>query len=69
MKIAILGDIHGNIEALKVTYDAAIAQNVEKGYHLGDFGGHASFVNEVVDFLIEHGIEPQRYNKFHSIGH
>jgi putative phosphoesterase len=26
-------------------------------YHLGDLGGYAPFVNEVVDFLIEHGIE------------
>ncbi len=57
MKIAILGDIHGNIEALRVAYDAAMANNVEKIYHLGDLGGYAPFVNEVVDFLIEHKIE------------
>lgn len=57
MKIAILGDIHGNIEALKVVYDAAKAQDVGKIYHLGDLGGYAPFVNEVVDFLIEHKIE------------
>jgi putative phosphoesterase len=57
MKIAILGDIHGNIEALKAAYDAAVSNNVEKIYHLGDLGGYAPFVNEVVDFLIEHGIE------------
>ena len=57
MKIAILGDIHGNIEALKVAYDAAISQDVEKIYHLGDLGGYAPFVNEVVDFLIGHDIE------------
>jgi len=57
MKIAILGDIHGNIEALKVAYDAAMSSTVEKIYHLGDLGGYAPFVNEVVDFLIEHKIE------------
>jgi putative phosphoesterase len=57
MKICILGDIHGNIEALKVAYDAALSQKVEKIYHLGDLGGYAPFVNEVVDFLIEHKIE------------
>lgn len=57
MKIAILGDIHGNIEALKVAYNAAVSNNVEKIYHLGDLGGYAPFVNEVVDFLIEHKIE------------
>ncbi len=57
MKIAILGDIHGNIEALKVAYDAGKSKNVEKIYHLGDLGGYAPFVNEVVTFLIEHQIE------------
>ena len=57
MKIAILGDIHGNIDALKVAYDAAVSADVEKIYHLGDLGGYAPFVNEVVDFLIEKNIE------------
>ncbi len=57
MKIAILEDIHGNIEALKAAYDAAVSNNVEKIYHLGDIGEYAPFVNEVMDFLIEHEIE------------
>ncbi len=57
MKIAVFGDIHGNIEALKASYDAAMALKPDKMYHLGDLGGYAPFVNEVVDFLVEHGIE------------
>lgn len=57
MKIAVLGDIHGNIEALRVAYNATKPEGVEKIYHLGDLGGYAPFVNEVVDFLIEHKIE------------
>jgi len=57
MKIAIFGDIHGNLEALKAAYSAAISAKAEKIYHLGDLGGYAPFVNEVVDFLIENGIE------------
>ncbi len=56
MKIAVLGDIHANIEALKVAYQAALQQGVDRIYHLGDLGGYAPFVNEVVDFLIEHNI-------------
>jgi len=56
MKIAVFGDIHGNIEALRAAYDA-VAKKVDKIYHLGDLGGYAPFVNEVVDFLIEHNIE------------
>ncbi len=48
MKIAVFGDIHGNIEALKAVYDAALALKPVKIYHLGDLGGYASFVNETV---------------------
>lgn len=57
MKIAVFGDIHGNIEALQAAYQAAVSAKVEKIYHLGDLGGYSPFVNEVVDFLVEHGIE------------
>lgn len=57
MRIAVLGDIHGNLEALKVAYEAAVAAGAKKIYHLGDLGGYAPFMNEVVDFLIEHGVE------------
>ena len=57
MKIAVFGDIHGNLEALKAAYSATISENIEKIYHLGDLGGYAPFVNEVADFLVEHGIE------------
>jgi putative phosphoesterase len=57
MKIAIFGDIHGNLAALKATYSAALSAKVDKIYHLGDLGGYSPFVNEVTDFLIEHNIE------------
>ncbi len=57
MKIAVFGDIHGNIVALKAAYDAVTALKPDKIYHLGDLGGYAPFVNEVVAFLKEHGIE------------
>ncbi len=57
MKIAFFGDIHGNIEALKAGYDAAMALKPDKLYHLGDLGGYAPFVNEAVDFIIAHNID------------
>jgi putative phosphoesterase len=57
MKFAVFGDIHGNIEALKASHEAARSSGAEKIYHLGDLGGYSPFVNEVVDFLIAHGIE------------
>ncbi len=62
MKIGVFGDIHGNIEALKASYDAAMALKPDKLYHLGDLGGYAPFVNEVVDFMIERGIDGVRGN-------
>lgn len=57
MLIAVFGDIHGNIEALKTAYDTLDSLKVDKIYHLGDLGGYAPFVNEAVDFIIEHKIE------------
>jgi putative phosphoesterase len=57
MKITVFGDIHGNLEALKAAYATALSEGSEKIYHLGDLGGYAPFVNEVVGFLIEHNIE------------
>jgi putative phosphoesterase len=56
MMIAILGDIHGNIEALLTAYEA-VKTKAEKIFHLGDLGGYAPFVNEVIDFLKEHDID------------
>ncbi|HSW62935.1 MAG TPA: metallophosphoesterase family protein [Dissulfurispiraceae bacterium] len=57
MKIAVFGDIHGNIHALRAAYAAALAQKPDTMYHVGDLGGYNPFVNEVIDFLIEKGIE------------
>lgn len=68
MKIAALGDIHGNIEALKAAYGAAVREGVDKVYHLGDLGGYAPDVNEVVDFLIGHGVEGVQGNYDDAVG-
>ncbi|HUJ18351.1 MAG TPA: metallophosphoesterase family protein [Nitrospirota bacterium] len=56
MKLAIFGDIHGNSEALNAAYEEVLRINVDQIFHLGDLGGYAPFVNEVADFLIDHGI-------------
>ncbi len=55
MKLAIFGDIHGNLEALETAF-RAVDGRVDKIFHLGDLGGYAPFVNEVVDFLVARGI-------------
>lgn len=69
MKIAVFGDIHGNIEALKTTYEVALSNNVQQMYHLGDLGGYAPFVNEVVDFLVAHGIPGVQGNYDYNVAH
>ncbi|MFI5294636.1 MAG: metallophosphoesterase family protein [Thermodesulfovibrionales bacterium] len=69
MKIAVFGDIHGNIEALKVACHTVLSLKVDKIYHLGDLGGYAPFVNEVVEFLIEHGIEGVQGNYDYNVAH
>jgi len=56
MKVAIFGDIHGNLQALKAAFSETVSRGIDKIYHLGDLGGYAPSVNEVVEFLIEHGI-------------
>jgi len=68
MKIAVFGDIHGNLEALKAAYEAALSEGAEKIYHLGDLGGYAPFVNEVADFLIENNIEGVQGNYDETVG-
>ena len=68
MKIAVFGDIHGNIEALEAAYDAAMILKPDKIFHLGDLGGYAPFVNEVVDFLVEHGINGVQGNYDEAVG-
>ncbi|MCX8034211.1 MAG: metallophosphatase family protein [Thermodesulfovibrio sp.] len=69
MRVGILGDIHGNIEALKVAYEVALEEKVDKIYHLGDLGGYAPFVNEVVEFLMENKIEGVQGNYDESVAY
>lgn len=57
MKIAILGDLHGNIDALLAVHAEAQQRSVDAIYHLGDLGGYAPFINEVTAFLIREGID------------
>ena len=67
MRIAVLGDVHGNLDALKAAYGAALSSRVDKIYHLGDLGGYAPFVNEVADFIKEHGIEGVQGNYDYNV--
>ncbi len=69
MKIAVFGDIHGNIDALIAAFNEMLRIKTDKMYHLGDLGGYAPFVNQVVDFLIEHNIEGVQGNYDYNVAH
>ena len=69
LKIAVLGDVHGNLEALRAVHARALALGVETFYHLGDLGGYAPFVNEVVAFIREHRIDGVQGNYDEAVAH
>ena len=55
MKIAILSDIHGNLEALKSVYADIERDDVDHRVCLGDMVGYGPEPEAVVNFIIEKG--------------
>lgn len=53
MKLALMGDIHGNIQALRVVLDAVTRENIEKLLITGDLVGYYFSPLEVVELLDE----------------
>ena len=53
MKIAIISDIHSNLEALKGVFTSIEHQQAEKVYCLGDIVGYGSYPNECVEMVRE----------------
>ncbi len=51
MSIAIISDIHGNYEALKMVLNQIDSMNIKKVYCLGDVVGYYSQINECCDEL------------------
>jgi putative phosphoesterase len=54
-KIALLGDVHGNLPALEAVLEDAARQAADEVWNLGDFLGYAPFPNEVAQRLREAG--------------
>ena len=50
-KIAIFGDIHGNLPALEATFADMDARGLTERYCLGDLVGYGTFPNEVVETI------------------
>jgi putative phosphoesterase len=51
MKVALIGDIHGNLPALEAVLEDAHRRNVESIWNIGDFVGYGPFPDEVVKRL------------------
>ena len=62
MRIALLGDIHGNSFALAAVLGAARATRVEKLLITGDFVGYYFWPREVLDMLRDWEVEAVRGN-------
>ncbi|MCB2189072.1 MAG: metallophosphatase family protein [Deltaproteobacteria bacterium] len=56
MKIAIISDVHGNLEALEAVLQDAAGQGVEIIYSLGDMVGYGPDPQPVVDLLARRGV-------------
>lgn len=58
-KIAVISDIHGNLEALKSVMNHIEKQKISHDniYNMGDCVGYNPFPNEVVDYLRKHQIK------------
>lgn len=56
MKIAVIGDIHGNITALEAVYAEIQRENVDAIFCTGDLVGYLPQSNEVIAFIKEHQI-------------
>ncbi len=51
MKIAVLGDAHGNLPALEAVLEHAHARGAQTIWYVGDFVGYGPFPDEVVQLL------------------
>ena len=60
MKIAVLGDIHGNVRALEAVLVEAEKADCERIFHTGDLVGHGPHSNETIDLIRARHIEGVR---------
>lgn len=68
MIIALLSDIHANLQALEAVWADVEAQNPDAVYCLGDLVGYGAFPNEVVAFIRERGIPTVMGNYDEGVG-
>lgn len=57
MRLAVLSDIHGNLEALTAVYKDIALQGVDRVICLGDYIGYGPDADPVLDFVREKGFD------------
>jgi predicted phosphodiesterase len=57
MKLAILSDIHSNLEALEAALEDIKNQSVDTIYCIGDLVGYGASPNEVIDLLLQNKVK------------
>ena len=58
MKIAVISDIHGNLEALKAVMDDIEKENCEKIFVLGDYAMAGPEPSLVIDWFFKKQLDP-----------
>jgi predicted phosphodiesterase len=69
MKIAILSDIHSNLEALEAAFDDLQNQETDFIYCTGDLVGYAASPNEVINLLLQNKVRCLYGNHDHACNH
>lgn len=68
MKIAVLSDIHGNLQALEAVWQDLEAQQPDEVYCLGDLVGYGAHPNEVVEFVRQRQVPTLMGNYDEGVG-
>jgi putative phosphoesterase len=68
MKLAIISDIHANLDALQAVWQDLEAQNPDRVYCLGDLVGYGAYPNETIQFIREREIPTIMGNYDEGVG-
>ena len=68
MKLAIISDIHANLDALQAVWEDLEAQNPDRVYCLGDLVGYGAYPNETIQFFREREIPASMGNYDEGVG-
>jgi putative phosphoesterase len=69
MRIALISDIHANLQALEAVWDDVQAQTPDETYCLGDLVGYGANPNEVTQFIRDKDVPTIMGNYDNGVGH